>query len=75
MVRSMTPGSVIDKLGGTGAVAAALDVDDSTVSSWRERGIPPKRCLALARLAADKAPEITLEVLAELAERPAEVRA
>lgn len=67
----ITPGSVIDKLGGTGKVASALDLADSTVSTWRERGIPPARCLALARLAAERGcNEITLESLAELAEQP-----
>lgn len=71
----LTPASVIDRLGGTSAVAGALDVADSTVSTWRERGIPPARCLALSRLAAEKAPEITLEALAELAARPIEARA
>lgn len=73
----LSPGTVIDALGGTGAVAAALSLDDSTVSGWRERGIPPARCLPLARLAAERGKsEITLEVLAELAARePAEARA
>lgn len=73
---ALTPGSVIDSLGGTGAVALALAVDDSTVSSWRERGIPPKRCLPLSKLAAERGrSDITLEVLAELAARqPIEAR-
>jgi DNA-binding transcriptional regulator YdaS (Cro superfamily) len=72
----ITPGSVIDHLGGTSAVAEALALADSTVSGWRERGIPPARCLALARLASERGrSEITLETLHELAERPAEARA
>jgi hypothetical protein len=68
-----TPDFVIDKLGGTKAVADALSLDASTVSCWRSsrkgRGsIPSSRWLPLARLAADKGvPEITLESLAELA--------
>lgn len=67
----LTPGSAIDALGGTGAVAEALSLDDSTVSGWRERGIPPKRCLALARLAAERGrSEITLEALHEFATQP-----
>lgn len=74
----VTPGSVIDALGGTSVVAKALAVDDSTVSSWRERGIPSGRCLALARLAAEKGKsDLTLEALAEFATRSqaAEARA
>lgn len=72
----LTPASVIDNLGGTGAVASALSLDDSTVSCWRERGIPPARCLALARLAVERGRnEITLEALAELAARQPAVEA
>lgn len=75
MADELTPGSVIDGLGGTGAVAEALALADSTVSSWRDRGIPAARCLALARLAAERGcNRITLEALAQLAER-AEARA
>lgn len=67
---SLTAGSVIDLLGGTGVVAEALGLADPTVSGWRERGIPPGRCLALARLAAQCGRnEITLEGLHELAEK------
>lgn len=66
-----TPGSFIDRLGGTGAVASALALDDSTVSAWRERGIPAKRCLALSKLAAERGcNEITLEALHEFATQP-----
>lgn len=50
----MTPGTIIDELGGTAAVAAGLGLDDSTVSKWRERGIPPGRWLALVGLAERK---------------------
>jgi hypothetical protein len=30
---------IIDSRGGTGAVAAALDLPETTVSSWKSRGI------------------------------------
>lgn len=72
----MTPDSVIDALGGTKAVAQALDVALPTVSVWRTRGIPSGHWLPLSRLAAEKGvPEITLEALAEIAGKPEEARA
>lgn len=42
-MRSMTivsVGDLIDALGGTGAVAGTLGVQDNTVSTWRWRGLP-----------------------------------
>jgi hypothetical protein len=76
----MTPGSIIDALGGTKQVADALCLSKSTVSGWRERsgGIPAPHWAPLVRLAGErgKAREITLERLASLAaRRPAEARA
>jgi len=66
-----TWGSIIDALGGTGEVAAALDQLPSTVSGWRERGIPGPRWAAIVRLAGDAGKsEISLEVMAELAALP-----
>lgn len=63
----ITVDSVIDSLGGTGAVASALSLDPSTVSVWRVRGIPSSRWVGLARLASERdVPEVTLESLAEL---------
>ena len=57
-------------LGGTGAVAGALGQSDSTVSSWRTRGIPAGHWAAVVALASDLGkPEITLGVLADLAAR------
>lgn len=78
---------VIDKLGGTKAVAEALSLDVSTVSCWRGRrkgsdkgSIPSSHWLSLAQLATELGVAgITLEALAELAARearePAEARA
>lgn len=64
--------SIIAALGGTGAVAEGLGKSTSTVSGWRERprGVPSEHWAALVRFAglAGK-PEITLEVLAEVAAR------
>jgi hypothetical protein len=79
----LTPGTIIDALGGTTQVAEALSLSKSTVSGWRERagGIPAPHWAPLVRLAGEKGcPEITLEVLADLAAReptpqePAEAR-
>lgn len=78
MLRTMVPGmdtwdSVIVALGGTGAVAGALGQSDSTVSSWRARGIPAPHWAAVVALAAERAvEEVTLEVLAGLAARKLE---
>jgi len=63
----ITSDSVIDALGGTKAVASALTLSPSTVSVWRNRGIPSAHWLALARLASERGVgDITLEALAEL---------
>lgn len=67
-----TWGSIIDDIGGTKGVAEALGEAASTVSGWRSRpgGIPGKRWSAVVKLAIDAGkPEITLEVLAEVAAR------
>ncbi len=76
-----TWGSIIDALGGTGEVADALSLWESTVSGWRTRGIPGPRWASIVRLAGEKGTsEVTLEVLADLSERrpavvPEEARA
>lgn len=60
--------SIIDGLGGTGAVASALGLADSVVSGWRRRGIPGLRWVALAEIAANRGcREITIEAMASLA--------
>lgn len=75
----VTPGSIIDALGGTTQVAEALRLSKSTVSGWRERagGIPAPHWAPLVRLAAERGrEEVTLAVLADLAARePSEARA
>lgn len=42
-----TPSEIVDRLGGTAAVAKMCDVRQASVSEWRKRGIPVTRCLAL----------------------------
>jgi len=67
----ITAGAVIDALGGTTKVASALDLHPSTVSCWRERGLPTSssRLLQLSKLASERGIRgLTLETLAELAE-------
>lgn len=69
----MTSDSIIDALGGTGAVAEALGQSDSTVSSWRLRGIPAAHWSSVVSLAAEhNVADVTLELLAELAARKSE---
>ena len=48
------PVSLIDQLGGTGAVAARLRQKDNTVSMWRERGIPWKWRPSIVEFANEK---------------------
>lgn len=78
MVRTMVGGmdnseAIIVALGGTGAVAGALGQSDSTVSSWRTRGIPAGHWAAVVALAAERGvSDVTLEVLAGLAARKLE---
>jgi len=75
---TVTAGSIIDDLGGTGEVAKALSVADSTVSSWRARGaIPGVNWSRIVTLAGERGrTEITFEVLARLgARQPAGLRA
>lgn len=67
-------GDIIDALGGTKAVADALGLSLSTVSSWRTKdrnSIPADRWLEIAALARDLGTNgITLETLAVLHARP-----
>ncbi|MBR8028895.1 hypothetical protein KDX27_30290 [Burkholderia cenocepacia] len=41
---------IIDRLGGTGAVADLFEIDSAAVSQWRKKGIPKPR-LQFLRLA------------------------
>ncbi len=44
---AMTPGEIIDALGGTNAVAELCEVSPSAVSQWRQDGIPKARLMFL----------------------------
>lgn len=69
-----TWGSVIKAVGGPKAVGEALDESTSTVSGWSKRpgGVPGKHFSAIVKLALEAGrPEITLEVLADVAARHA----
>lgn len=62
----LTSNSAIDALGGTSVVAERFGVPLSTVSTWRARGIPPRRWADFVRLADEVGCEgITFEALAE----------
>ena len=48
MERIESVGAIIDKLGGTGAVAALVGISAQGVSNWRsKKGIPPEYFLVL----------------------------
>jgi len=66
-----TWGSIIDAIGAK-RVVKGLGESKSTVSGWRSRprGIPGEHWAGIVRLAVEAGrPEITLDVLAEVAER------
>lgn len=44
-----TADDVLDRLGGTNAVAKLLDCDARVVSNWRARGLPPETFVALTQ--------------------------
>lgn len=72
----LTSDSAIDDLGGTGAVAEALGLPVSTISTWRTRGIPSRRWADFVRLASEKGClHITFEALAIAAPRETAVEA
>lgn len=78
MTDAPTWDSIIDALcgeaaGGLTEAAGALGQLTSVVSGWRTRGIPSGHWAAVVALASERGkPEITLEVLADLAARKLE---
>jgi hypothetical protein len=42
-LRIVYASEIIDRLGGTGAVAILFEIDDAAVSQWRRNGIPKPR--------------------------------
>ena len=68
---SISAETIVEALGGTAKVADALSLPLSTVSSWKERGIPSTRWLALVDRARELGrSEITLETLARFGAQP-----
>jgi len=53
---TMNDSQIIDKLGGTGKVAAILGIKPPSVSEWRVQGIPQPRRQTLALLFPDVCP-------------------
>jgi hypothetical protein len=53
----MTDSEIIDKLGGTTAVAAIFEIEPPSVSEWRINGIPKPRRQTLALLFPKKVPK------------------
>lgn len=43
----MDPNQIIDKLGGTAAVARLCEIEPASVSEWRREGIPKARLMFL----------------------------
>lgn len=43
----MDPNAIIDKLGGTNAVAKLCEIEPASVSEWRRNGIPKARLMYL----------------------------
>lgn len=63
-------GQVIEALGGTGAVSAALGLPPSTVSSWRKRrSIPAQHWIGLVAIGEESG--VSFETLALLHSREA----
>lgn len=72
--RRLSHRSIIKGLGDNTRVAEALDVDDTTVSNWKKRGIPPVYWPALGRLARELGVDITVEDLERTSPSPKLVR-
>ena len=57
----MDANTIIDKLGGTSAVARLCDVTTGAVSQWREDGIPRARLMFLRAVRPDVFEEQSLQ--------------
>lgn len=53
----MTDSEIIDKLGGTSAVAAIFGIEPPSVSEWRKAGIPMARKQTLALMYPGQVPD------------------
>lgn len=75
----MEPDELIDKLGGTTAVAKILNIRPPSVHAWRAGAIPADKLIRLAQVAESRGiatrrellPDICEEVWPELVESPA----
>lgn len=59
----MSLDEIIEVLGGDAAVARLCGCAQSAVSQWRSRGLPPRRCIELARLARSQGVHLCLDDL------------
>jgi hypothetical protein len=50
----MNTSRLIDSLGGTGALATVLNENPSTISMWKQRGIPWKWRPTIAQMARER---------------------
>jgi hypothetical protein len=65
-----TASDIIDTLGGTGEVSRALELPASTVSTWKQRGIPPRQWASVVTLAdIGRRKDITFELLSKVYRR------
>ena len=79
----MDPNELIDRLGGTTAVAKLLGIKPPSVHAWRSSQIPQDKLLRLAPIAEQRGiakrkdlfPSDWEDIWPELAERPDETRA
>jgi hypothetical protein len=64
-------GDVIDKLGGSAALARAINERDGTIRQWRQRdSIPPEYWSRIVSFAKKQEKDkVTIEALADLASR------
>ncbi|WP_333985112.1 hypothetical protein [Burkholderia orbicola] len=58
---------IIDRLGGTGAVADLFEIDDAAVSQWRRNGIPKPRMQFISVARPDVLVDLAAKNLAEVA--------
>jgi hypothetical protein len=59
----MTAAEIIRALGGATELSMAIGASRSAISNWGRYGLPARYWPALARVAATRAPTITLEVI------------
>lgn len=68
----MTLDALIELLGGDAAVARLCRCQQSAVSNWRRRGLPPRRAIQLLRAAERKGVAVCLKDIPLLSRTVAE---